>query len=165
MVLRAPCSVEKPVSGQRVTRSQGPYGRPQNPCDSHGARTAVGWHRGRPCCPAWFFDRAVSNHSLAKGVQQWCMLLLLLGLWLCPCQAHGEELPRKSPVIRQTKEGLSFVLPPDWPIEERGGLLAPIPTEEYLGLKFDAVDRRLTAIEQRLGVLEGRLRQIEEKVK
>lgn len=67
--------------------------------------------------------------------------------------------------IRKTQEGLHFTLPPDWPIETRGGITAPIPIEEYLARKFKALESQLQAIEQRLNGLDVRLRVLEEEAK
>lgn len=43
-------------------------------------------------------------------------------------------------------EGLRFQVPEDWPIEKRGGVLGPIPTEEYVALKFEKVNQELEAV-------------------
>ena len=44
------------------------------------------------------------------------------------------------------KSGLNFQVPEDWPIEKRGGILAPIPTEEYFLIKFKATEEEFQAI-------------------
>lgn len=62
-------------------------------------------------------------------------------------------------------EGHHFRVPPDWPIEERGGIVAPVPVEEYLHQKFSRVDQRLGEMEQRLSALEVRVRVWEEEMK
>jgi hypothetical protein len=67
--------------------------------------------------------------------------------------------------VRKTKEGLHFQLPPDWPVEKRGGVVAPIPIEEYLAKKFSALEARLQAMEQQLGGIDVRLRVLEEEAK
>jgi hypothetical protein len=67
--------------------------------------------------------------------------------------------------IRKTEAGLHFTLPPDWPVETRGGITAPIPIEEYLARKFRALELQLQAIEQRLNGLDLRFRVLEEDVK
>ena len=77
--------------------------------------------------------------------------------------AAGAEEARQEPVtVEKTKEQLHFKLPPDWPIEKRAGMVQPIPVEEYLAMKFKALDARLQAIEQRLSGLDLRLRVLEE---
>lgn len=51
--------------------------------------------------------------------------------------------------VKDTK-GLNFKVPEDWPIEKRGGILAPIPTEEYVAKKFKAVAEELQAVKDAL---------------
>ena len=75
----------------------------------------------------------------------------------------GAEEARKEPVtIEKTSDQLHFKLPADWPIEKRAGMVQPIPVEEYLAMKFKAIENRLQAIEQRLSGLDLRLRVLEE---
>ena len=50
------------------------------------------------------------------------------------------------PVI--VKNRLRFAVPEDWPIEKRGGIVAPIPMEEYLIIKFKAVESQFDSIDQ-----------------
>ena len=69
------------------------------------------------------------------------------------------------PTVRKSQEQLHFELPPDWPIEKRGGMVGPIPVEEYLAMKFKALDARLQAMEQKLNGMDLRLRVIEENQK
>ena len=89
-----------------------------------------------------------------------CMLALGMGT------ARAEDgMSAEKPTVRKTQEQLNFELPPDWPIEKRGGMVAPIPVEEYLAMKFKALDVRLQAIEQRLNGMDLRLRVIEEAQK
>jgi len=65
--------------------------------------------------------------------------------------------------VRKSIKGLHFDLPPDWPVEERGGITAPIPIEEYLAIKFKALESRLQVLEQQLSGLDIRLRVLEER--
>jgi len=44
------------------------------------------------------------------------------------------------------KNGLYFQVPEDWPIEKRGGILAPIPTEEYVSIKFKTTEKEFQMI-------------------
>jgi len=44
------------------------------------------------------------------------------------------------------KSGLNFHVPDDWPIEKRGGIVAPIPTDEYLTIKFKATEEEFQTI-------------------
>ena len=84
------------------------------------------------------------------------------GFWAIMAQA---EEASKSVVETKTAKGLHFKLPHDWPIEERGGVVGPIPIEEYLARKFDTLDKRLQSIEQQTVSFDLRLRVLEEKVK
>ncbi len=68
-------------------------------------------------------------------------------------------------VIQKTEEGLHFNVPADWPIEKRGGIMAPIPIEEYLARKFKALEQQIQAMEQRGNSLDVRLRVVEEELK
>lgn len=54
-----------------------------------------------------------------------------------------------------TPEGLVFRVPEDMPIEKRGGILAPIPFDEYTYGKFKQLDTRLAAIDARLERIEA----------
>ena len=64
--------------------------------------------------------------------------------------------------VEKTSEQLHFKLPPDWPIEKRAGMVQPIPVEEYLAMKFKALEARLQVLEQHLSGLDLRLRVLEE---
>jgi len=44
------------------------------------------------------------------------------------------------------KNGLNFQVPEDWPIEKRGGIVVPIPTEEYFSIKFKATEEEFQII-------------------
>lgn len=90
--------------------------------------------------------------------------LLCTGPWVP--WAVGEEASSKEQVtVQKTAEGLHFKVPPDWPIEKRGGVMAPIPIEEYLARKFKALEAHLQTLEQRMNGLDVRLRVLEEEVK
>jgi len=59
--------------------------------------------------------------------------------------------------IIKTQKGLKFTVPEDWPIEERGGVVAPVPVEEY-------VTTRLKSIESRLDTLAASLESLKTSV-
>ena len=81
-------------------------------------------------------------------------------------RASAEDgMSADKPTVRKSQEQLHFQLPPDWPIEKRGGMVGPIPVEEYLAMKFKALDSRLQAMEQKLNGMDLRLRVIEENQK
>jgi len=46
-------------------------------------------------------------------------------------------------------KGLHFQVPEDWPIEERGGIVGPIPTEEYIAIKFKATEEQSQVIKDK----------------
>ena len=53
-----------------------------------------------------------------------------------------------------TKEGLTFRVPEDMPVETRAGIQAPIPFDEYMYGKFKQMDNRLKTIETKLDNIE-----------
>ena len=97
----------------------------------------------------------------------WLMVALGSIVMTVPGVAQGEDAGQTSePVtVRKSKEGLNFTLPPDWPIEKRGGITAPIPVEEYLSRKFSVLESRLKLLEQQANGLDVRLRVLEEDKK
>ncbi|HLD78744.1 MAG TPA: hypothetical protein VJB16_06980 [archaeon] len=92
-------------------------------------------------------------------------LSLLVGAAGSPARAEDGEAAQAKPTVRKTAEQLHFELPPDWPVEKRGGMVGPVPVEEYLAMKFKALESRLRTIEQRLSGFDLRLRVIEEAMK
>ena len=72
---------------------------------------------------------------------------------------------KEGATVQKSKDGLHFNLPPDWPLEKRGGVTAPIPIEEYLSKKFSAVNAQLQSLEQRVNGLDVKLRVVEEDLK
>lgn len=86
-------------------------------------------------------------------------MLLMSAAWAAQDDASSESM------AVTTKDKLRFVLPPDWPVEKRGGIVAPIPIEEYLAKKFSALEARLRVMEQQLAGIELRVRTTEEAVK
>jgi len=59
-----------------------------------------------------------------------------------------------------TKEvdGLRFTVPEDWPVEKRGGVVGPIPIEEYISMKFKNVQTEMDGIKSDLQEKYGALR-------
>ena len=93
--------------------------------------------------------------------------LFIIAAMAVPAFAAGEDqsTPVESPTVQKTAERLHFTVPPDWPIEKRGGVMAPIPIEEYLGRKFNAMESQLQSLEQRVNGFDLRLRALEEQSK
>lgn len=88
-----------------------------------------------------------------------CLLCVLCGV------AGAEEPKSAEGTVRKTYGGHRFQVPADWPIEERNGLVGPIPIEEYLGRKFQTLEARLQMLDQQLTGLDVRLRVLEEQAK
>ena len=110
---------------------------------------------------------SLPKRPLSKFHPAWigAVLVVVMAVGAMPGRAEDGG-PAKEPVtIRKTKDNLSFQLPPDWPIEKRGGITAPIPIEEYLAMKFRGIEAKLQALEQRLEGMDIRLRLLEEEVK
>lgn len=63
--------------------------------------------------------------------------------------------------IIKTVDRIRFNLPDDWPMERHGGAVGPIPIEEYIAMKFKALEARLQAMEQQVNQLTLRLRVME----
>ena len=95
----------------------------------------------------------------------WSVGLLTCLILIAVPMSWAEESPKESVTVRKTSERLNFNLPPDWPIEKRGGIMAPIPIEEYLARKFKAIESRLQGVEEHLNGLDVRLRVLEEEAK
>ena len=80
-------------------------------------------------------------------------------------RALAEQANDQPVTVRKSEEGLHFEVPPDWPIEKRNGVVGPIPIEEYMGRKFQGVERRLQELEKQTTALDLRLRVMEEAMK
>lgn len=96
---------------------------------------------------------------------------IALTVALSACLAPGARAEMKAPedglpmVEKTSKRGLKFWVPEDWPIEEKNGQAGPVNIEEYLAVKFKAMDQRLQAMEQLLQAMDIRVRLLEERAK
>jgi archaellum component FlaC len=54
---------------------------------------------------------------------------------------------------------LNFQLPEDWPVEKRGGLITPIPTEEYVSMKFKEVEKEFESVREEFSLTSDGLRE------
>lgn len=87
----------------------------------------------------------------------------LASAWLLAAPlANSPAEPGEDLVTKEVK-GFKFKVPADWPVEERGGTVAPIPTEEYLSKKFSAASTRFEAAEKRLIALETKAAALEQQ--
>ncbi len=61
---------------------------------------------------------------------------------------------------------LNFQVPEDWPVEKRGGLLTPVPTEEYVTIKFKEIEKEFQVmrdeLSEKFSKLESDLKNTEE---
>ena len=73
-----------------------------------------------------------------------------------------EKLEVESSTIT-TKEGLTFRVPKDMPIEMRNGIQAPVPIEEYMYAKFKKVEKRMSRIDEKLDNIEKLLISLKEE--
>ena len=93
---------------------------------------------------------------------------LVIGVLLSLCSGMvgraqaAEPEPKADEGVIQTKSGLHFRVPADWPIEERNGVTAPVPIEEYVTKKFATLEARIRTLEQQLSGSDLRLRVLEE---
>ena len=85
----------------------------------------------------------------------------ILGVWACltSVQAWAEdeqegEFSTFDYKVITTKEGLSYRIPEDMPIETRNGVQAPIPFDEYIYGKFKTMEKRVGALETKIAALE-----------
>ena len=97
------------------------------------------------------------------GAMAWSVGLAMLAA-VSVARAEDGAQPDAS-TVKRSQQNLNFQLPPDWPIERRGGIVGPIPVEEYLAMKFKALDSRLQGLEQQVNGFDVRLRVIEEALK
>ena len=92
-------------------------------------------------------------------------LVAMLAMGCPPAGAAADKAKSGASTVLKSEDGLRFQLPADWPIEKHGSVVRPIPVEEYLSKKFEAMDARMRALEQQMTSLELRLRAVEEENK
>ena len=84
-------------------------------------------------------DRAFLRGSTKRrGVAVVVMVILVFGI--------NDSYAQKTKKV----EGLNFQVPEDWPIEKRGGVLGPVPTEEYVSIKFKDIEKEFQDIKSDL---------------
>ncbi len=80
-------------------------------------------------------------------------LICFIALLSVPCIAFSAddkvEMPSDENEVRVSR-GLRFSVPKDWPMDERNGGISPVPTEEYMLMKFKKIDERLAALEKKM---------------
>lgn len=102
-----------------------------------------------------------------RRVLLWCAAGLVLAMPAVAAETKNTETKNDDPTTVRTKDQLRFNLPTDWPIELRGNGSAagPVPIEQYLELKFKALETQLQVLDQRMNSLDLRLRVFEEREK
>ena len=101
--------------------------------------------------------------SLFKKLFILYSILLLVSIWLnYPREARADD---ENEYTVKTEKNLRFQVPQDWPIEERNGVIGPIPIEEYLSRKFADVNVQLTSLNQQMNLLEARLQKTENQLR
>ncbi len=91
--------------------------------------------------------------------------LLALGMALSSIAAAEDTTLSDDTVTVRTEGAHRLLLPNDWPVEQKDGLVNPVPVEQYLSMKFDQVASRLEEIMQRMAAIDQRLRSVEEAQK
>ena len=90
--------------------------------------------------------------------------IILLGSISLIFAAQGNSCAQSSKKVGK----LNFQLPEDWPIEKRGGLISPIPTEEYVSIKFEEIEKEFQTIKdgflKKFKGFESDLKSIEEDI-
>jgi hypothetical protein len=80
----------------------------------------------------------------------------------------GQGMSYVSAEESKARKGLHFNVPDDWPVEKRGGVLAPIPVEEYVLKRFKQIQDDMNSLRgeltARMETLEGDLRGIKSNV-
>jgi peptidoglycan hydrolase CwlO-like protein len=75
------------------------------------------------------------------------IILFVCGLMITSLRSASTEEDNK---VKRVEKGLRFNVPEDWPVEERNGVVAPVPVEEYLESKFKDITSQLESIKQDL---------------
>ncbi len=70
-------------------------------------------------------------------------ILFIVGVFLVMVQTNFSYAQKSQKI-----NGLNFEVPEDWPIEKRNGIIAPIPTEEYVAIKFKMIEEEFETIKE-----------------
>ena len=76
--------------------------------------------------------------------------LVTLGIMILLFWAYcsGNQTAADEP--KRMEKGIKFNVPPNWPIEEKGGGLAPMPVEDYVLKRFKEIEGQLKELEKSL---------------
>ena len=91
-------------------------------------------------------------------------LMIAVSIWLL---IPWNRLEAQDDEQRKTlsNKGLNFNLPEDWPIEEHGGAVGPVPIEEYIAIKFRKVDTRFEKMETETQSFSQEIKNLGERMK
>lgn len=89
----------------------------------------------------------------------WIFAVLSLGAAVAAAAEDAENFEYRTVT---TKEGLTYRVPEDMPIENRNGIQAPIPFDEYMYGKFKRMDARLKEMGEQLDRIEQLLLELKE---
>ena len=87
-------------------------------------------------------------------------------LFLGAALAAAEDATLTDDTLTVRTEGAHrLLLPNDWPVEYKDGLVSPVSIEQYLSMKFGQVAGRLEEVNRRLASADQRLAALEEQQK
>lgn len=98
-------------------------------------------------------------------VHRYFLILILLILTLPMARAGeaedrdktAEEFKKYQFETVTTKEGLRFEVPPDMPIQRKGGLVQPVEFNQYLYVKFKMMEERIGKLEKQMTEMQKQL--------
>lgn len=90
--------------------------------------------------------------------------LLISPVFSAPVSAEeaATEDPNFSYKTITTREGLTFRVPEDMPIENRNGIQTPIPFDQYMYGKFKQIENKLKEVDAKLDRIEKMLISMQE---
>ena len=93
------------------------------------------------------------------------LILLIASIFIAPSFLCAESKTQtdESAYVVESRGGLNFKVPEDWPLEKVGNAVGPVKIEEYLSKKFAEINNKLKTLEQQTNSFELRLRVLEEK--
>lgn len=98
-----------------------------------------------------------------RGVATLALAIGMLAGFGHPLPARSEDestLTDDELVVRQ-EAGHRLLIPKDWPIERRDGVIQPASLPQYLSMKFSQMRAEFARVEQRLAALETRVATVE----
>jgi uncharacterized phage infection (PIP) family protein YhgE len=73
-------------------------------------------------------------------------VICLAFVW--PGNGHAQDIKQMG--------NLNFRVPDEWPVEKKGGLVMPVPTEEYVTMKFKEIEKEFLAVRSEMAETFGR---------